>query len=161
MLDNILIIIILFSIALCFFIVKDWKKKYFVKELYISEGVSIAFFATIIISTIGLLTMYFMTSNRLSYSWLYLLILLLFDLLFLFVFSISATTCIYLQNEMLVKKNIIITKKILLSGETKIIEKIDKKIVKSKRKSISINPRYLTGSLNNLMSRIKIIINKF
>ena len=47
MLDNILIIIILFSIALCFFIVKDWKKKYFVKELYISEGVSIAFFATI------------------------------------------------------------------------------------------------------------------
>ena len=42
MLDNILIVLILFSIVLSFFIVKVWKKKKFVKELYISEGVSIA-----------------------------------------------------------------------------------------------------------------------
>jgi len=34
MLDNILIVLILFSIVLSFFIVKVWKKKNFVKELY-------------------------------------------------------------------------------------------------------------------------------
>ena len=37
MLDNILIIAILFSIVLSFLIVKVWRKKYFVKELYIGK----------------------------------------------------------------------------------------------------------------------------
>ena len=55
MLDNILIVLILFSIVLSFFIVKVWKKKNFVKELYISEGVSIAFYVITIAITIGLL----------------------------------------------------------------------------------------------------------
>ena len=44
MLDNFLIVLILFSIVSSFFIIKIWKEKYFVKELYISEGVSIAIY---------------------------------------------------------------------------------------------------------------------
>ena len=91
---------------------------------------------------------------------MYLLIVLLYDLLLLFVFCLIATTCIFLKGETLVKKNIIITKQILLNRETKIIEKIDKKIVKSNEKSISISSRYLTGDINNLMNNVKIIINK-
>ena len=42
----------------------------------------------------------------------------------------------------------------------KIIEKIDKRIIKSSGKSISISSRYLTGNINNLMNNVKLIINK-
>ena len=52
MLDNILIVFILLSIVLSFFIVKVWKKKYFVKELYIGEGVSVALYVITIAITI-------------------------------------------------------------------------------------------------------------
>lgn len=159
MLDNILIVLSLLSIVLSFFIVKVWKKKYFVKELYISQGVSIALYVITIAITIGLLTIYYISSKGFPYSWLYLLIVLMFDCILLFVICIEATTCIYLKDKTLIKKNIINSKQILLNKETKIIEKIDKKIIKSKEKSISISSRYLTGNINNLVNCIKIIIN--
>ena len=139
---------------------KIWRKKHFVKEVYISEGVAISIYIITIIVTIGLLAIYFATSKGLPYSWLDLLILLLCDLLSLFEFCIAATTCIYLKDEMLIKKNIVITKRILLNRETKIIEKIDKSIIKSKDNSISISSRYLIGNINNLMNNVKTIINK-
>lgn len=160
MLDNILIVLILFSIILSFFIVKVWKKKYFVKELYISEGVSIAFYVITIAITIGLLTMYFVSSKGLPYSWLYLVIVLIFDGVLLFVFCIIATTCIYLKDNTLIKKNIVNSKQILLNNETRIIEKFDIRIIKSREKSISISSRYLTGDIKNLMNNVKMIINK-
>mgnify|MGYP006955137868 CR=1 FL=1 len=77
MLDNILIVLILFLIVLSFLIVKVWKKKYFVKELYISRGVSIALYAITIAITIGLLTIYCISSKGVAYSWLYLVIVLI------------------------------------------------------------------------------------
>lgn len=160
MLDIILIIIILFSILLSFFIVKIWKKKHFVKELYISKGASIAIYVITIVITIVLLAGYFITTKGLTYSWLYLLIGLLLDLLLLFVFCITATTCIYLKDEMLIKKNIVNSKQILLNKDTTIIEKIDKRIIKCREKSISISARYLSGNINKLISNVKIIINK-
>lgn len=160
MLDNILIVLILFSIVLSFFIVKVWKKKYFVKELYISGGVSIAIYVITIAITIGLLTIYCISSKGVAYSWLYLIIVLMFDWMLLFVFCIVATTCIYLKDNTLIKKNIVNYKQILLNKEIKIIEKIDKRIIKSTEKSISISSRYLTGNIKNLMNNVKIIINK-
>ena len=160
MLDNILIMAILFSIVLSFIIVRIWRKKHFVKELYVSEGASIAFYTITIAITIVSLIVYFVTAKGSSNSWLYLLLVLLLDWVGLFVFCITYTTCIYLKEEMLIKKNIIITKKIILNRETKIIEKTDRTIIKSKKKSISISARYLSGSINNLMNDVKIIINK-
>ena len=160
MLDNILIVLILLSLGLSFFIVKVWKKKYFVRELYIGEGVSVALYVITIAITIGLLTIYCISSKGLSYSWLYLVIVLIFDWLLLFVYCIEATTCIYLKDKMLIKKNIINSKQILLNNEIKIIEKIDKRIIKSSEKSISISSRYLTGNINSLMNNVKIIINE-
>lgn len=160
MLDNILIVLILLSIVLSFFIVKIWKKKYFVKEIYIGEGVSVALYVITIAITIGLLTLYCILSKGVAYSWLYLVIVLIFDLLLLFVYCITETTCIYLKDKMLIKKNIINSKQILLNKEIKIIEKIDKRIIKSSEKSISISARYLTGNINNLMNNVKIIINE-
>ena len=160
MLDNILIVLILFSIVLSFFIVKVWKKKNFVKELYISEGVSIAFYVITIAITIGLLTMYCISSKGLPYSWLFLVIVLIFDWMLLFVFCIVTTTCIYLKDNKLIKKNIVNSKQITLNKEIKIIEKFDKRIIKSREKSISISSRYLTGNIKNFMNNVKIIINK-
>ena len=160
MLDNILILLILISIVLSFFIVKIWKRKYFVKELYVGEGVSVALYVITIAITIGLLTIYCISSKGLSYSWLYLLIVLLFDLVLLFVYCFVATTCIYLIDKTLIKKNIINSKQILLNKEIKIIEKIDKRIIKSREKSISISSRYLTGNIKKFMNNVKIIINK-
>lgn len=68
MLDNILIALILLSIILSFFIVKVWKKKYFVKELYIDEGVSVALYVITITITSGLLTIYCISSKGVAYS---------------------------------------------------------------------------------------------
>lgn len=160
MLDNILIVLILLSIVLSFFIVKIWKKKYFVKELYIGEGVSVALYVITIAITIGLLTIYCILSKGVANSWLYLVIVLILDWLLLFAYCIGATTCIYLKDKALIKKNIVNSKQILLDEKTKIIEKIDKRIIKSSGKSISISSRYLTGNINNLMNNVKLIINK-
>ena len=63
MIDIILIVLILLSIILSFFIVKAWKKKYFVKELYIDEKVSVVLYVITIAITIGLLTVYFILSK--------------------------------------------------------------------------------------------------
>ena len=160
MLDNFLIVLILLSIILSFFIVKVWKKKYFVKELYIGEGVSVALYVITIAITGGLLTIYCISSKGVAYSWLYLVIVLILDWLLLFVYCICATTCTYLKDKVLIKKNIVNSKQILLDEKTKIIEKIDKRIIKSSGKSISISSRYLTGNIKNLVNSIKIIINK-
>ena len=160
MLDNILIVLILFSIVLSFFIVKVWKKKYFVKELYISGGASIAIYVITIVITIDLLTTYCISSKGLAYSWLFLVIVLILDWILLFVFCILATTCIYLKDNALIKKNIVNSKQILLNKEIKIIEKIDKRIIKSTEKSISISSRYLTGNIKKIMYNVKMIINK-
>lgn len=160
MLDDILIVLILLSIVLSFFIVKIWKKKYFVKELYIDEGVSVVLYVITIAITIGLLTAYCILSKGVVNSWLYLAILLILDWLLLFAYCICATTCIYLKDKTLIKKDIINSKQILLNKEIKIIEKIDRRIIKSSEKSISISARYLTGSINSLMYNVKIIINE-
>lgn len=160
MLDNILIMLIFFSIVLSFFVVIIWKKKHFVKELYISEGSSITIYIITVAITIGLLIVFFAKCKGLPFGWLYLLIVLLCDLLLLFIFFIDATTCIYLKDKILYKKNIFITKKILLNRETVIVEKIDRRIIKFKNKSISISARYLSGSINNLINNVKKTINK-
>lgn len=160
MLDNILIIAILFFIILSFSIVKVWKKKHFIKTLYIGGGVAITFYAIALVLTIILLAIYYIQTKELPNNWLFLLILLLYDLCLLFIFCILATTCIYLKDNMVIKKNIFITKKILLNKETKIIEKTTKTIIKSKNKSISIISKHLNGNIRKFIYDIKIIINE-
>ena len=160
MLDKILIILIFLTIVLFVLKVKAWKKRYFVKEIYVSEGASIVICVVIIVNTIGLLIINYILEKDSPYSWLFLTIVLISDLMMLLVFSIVATTCIYLKDNTLIKKNIIYSKQILLNKETKIIEKFDKIIIKYRKKSIAINFRYLTGNINNLMNNVKTIINE-
>lgn len=160
MLDKILIILIFLIIVLFFLKVKAWKKRYFVKEIYISEGASIVFFVITIVYTIGILIIYCISTKKSPYSWLCLTIVLISDLITLIVFSILATTCIFLKDNILIKKNIIYSKQILLNKETKIIEKFDKTVIKYRKKTIAINYRYLTGNIYNLMNNVKTIINE-
>ena len=107
MLDNVLGIIILFLevflILLSLFIVKKWNKKYLVKELYVSKKYLSLFIAFIILATIEPWVLYFIT-----YYWLSLLIVILWDLSSLFVFCIKATSCVYLKDEMLIKKYVLL-----------------------------------------------------
>lgn len=107
MLDNVLGIIILFLevflILLSLFIVKKWNKKYLVKELYVSKKYLSLFIAFIILATIEPWVIYFIT-----YNWLSLLIVILWDLSSLFVFFIKATSCVYLKDEMLIKKYVLL-----------------------------------------------------
>ena len=98
MLDKILIILIFLIIVLFFLKVKAWKKRYFVKEIYISEGASIVFFVITIVFTIGILIIYCISTKESPYSWLCLTIVLISDLITLIVFSILATTCIFLKD---------------------------------------------------------------
>ena len=42
----------------------------------------------------------------------------------------------------------------------RVLEKFDKRIIKSREKSISISSRYLTGNIKKFMNNVKIIINK-
>ena len=67
MLDKILIILIFLTIVLFVLKVKVWKKRYFVKELYVSEGASIAICVVTIVNTIGLLIINYILDLRMCY----------------------------------------------------------------------------------------------
>lgn len=112
MLDNVLGIIILFLavflILLSLFIVKNWNKKYLVKELYVSKKYLSLFMTLIISVTIEFLAIYF-----LYHDWFSPLMVIVWELLSLFVFCIKATSCVYLKDEMLVKKICSIVKRYL------------------------------------------------
>ena len=160
MLDNILIIVNFVFIIVSFVIARKWRKNHFVKEVYISEGTALVFYVVINFSTVCFLIGYFTSVKGLSYSWLYLLNVLLFDLVLLFLFCIIYTTCIYLKDDVLVQKSIVNCKQITLNTDIKIIERIDKKIIRSNGRSIAIRLRYFDGNINNLMNTVKTIINR-
>lgn len=159
MLDIILIIITLLFIIFTFLIVTIWKKKHFVKEIYIEKAVSILFYLLTVAITIGLIIAYFVTTQENLKSWLFLVILLCMDILMLLVYAYTATACIYLKDNVLVKKNIFITKQITITKETTIKEKFDRRIIQSQNKKISINSRGFIGNILTLVGRIKSIID--
>ena len=119
MLDNFLITIILFSMLLSFLTSWIWKKRHFVKELYISKWVSIVIYVIAMAITIALLTIYFVSSRDLPYSWLYLLIVLLFDWIMLFAFCITFTTCVYLKIKCYIKRIFLLQNKYCLMKKQK------------------------------------------
>lgn len=161
MIDNILIAIILLLFIISFLVVHIWKKKNYVKEVYISSGVSLLLYLITLFITVGLILCYYILSKGLQYSWKCLLIVLLLDIIMLLVYCINASLCISLNdNNFLCKKTIFIKKEIKIDNETKIIEKIDKIIIKSQNKSIILDLRYLSGSVNNMRYKIKQIINE-
>ena len=150
---------ILFCI-LSFLSVIIWKKKNFVKELYIEKGASIVFYFIAIAA--ALLPLIFYLIQSYEYPWNAKCALLLLITVMLLMFMYDSTNCIYLQENMLYHKNIFRSKQILIDDQTRIIEKrsADKIIIESGKSSISIPLRGLTGDLNTLVYKIKTIIDQ-
>ncbi len=161
MIDNVLIAVILLLFITSFLIVYVWKKKKYTKELYISNAVSLTLYVIVLSITTGLIACYYIFPNDVQYSWLYLLIVLVFDIVMLLIYCIEATLCIRLSDDnVLCKKTIFTKREIKIDKETRIVEKFDKTIIKSKGKSITLGLRYLSGSVNNVRYKINQAINQ-
>ena len=155
MLDGILITLIFLLILSSFLIVKIWKKTNFVKEVYFSSDVSIIIYIISLANTIALTTLYFVLTKESLYSWLYWLMLLGVDLWMMLTYSFTATYCIYLKGDTLIRKSIFSTKRIKINKETVIFRKFDKIMIKSTEGTITIDIRGLDGSINSLVNKIE------
>lgn len=160
MIDAVLILIIIVSLISTFFSVRIWKKKNYVKAVYIKNSVSIIFYTISATFTILLLTLYLIKMRNTPYSWLYLLIILFFDITMLLIFCFDSTYCIYLEKNVLYQKNIFLTKHILITNKIRIIRKFDRVIVKSDISTIVFHFRYLSGDINALICGIKAILDQ-
>ena len=160
MIDIVLILIIMLSFVSCLLAVSIWKKKHYVKAVYIDKWVSIIFYMIAAIFSGVFIIRYCLKLDNISHSWLLWLTILVFDIIFLVEFCISATHCIYLDNGVLIQKNLFLTKRILITNKISIIEKVDKVIIRSNRRAISISVRYLTGDIASLIYSIKAIMGQ-
>ena len=154
--------LLLFSIVpislLLFVLAFSWKKKHFIKGLYVDGTIGlICVYIFMVILTVAPYLLLFRYQNKV-YIYVLLCTSLNFCLLLMCISSI--TTCVYLKNTTLIYKNLFVEKKIDLKGNDVIFkEKIDKKIVISKHFRITISARYLSGGINYLCYQIKNIIN--
>lgn len=158
MISNILIAIILLLLTSTFLCVNVWKKRNFVKELYVEPFVSAAYFAIAFVFSVGIIIAYLIYQQTSTLHWSGLFLVLVSDLPLMGAYAITATTCVYLDGNTLVKKSIFYTKRILIDKNTKIVEKIDRRIIQSEKNTISIEAKGLTGKMNTLIYRIKQII---
>lgn len=157
---NIILIVATYSLlALTFFIVTIWKKKNFVKEVYIEQRASIVFYAITVAITIGLTIAYFLTAKGNLDGWKYWVTALAVDIVLLVPYAHISTACIYLEDNVLVKRNIFFKKQIKLDRESIYKETGYRRIVQSQNKKISIWLRYDKGNLFTLIGKIKEIIN--
>lgn len=155
MLDIILILIIVFSFISNYCAVRIWKKTNFVKMVYVEEGVSILLYTIAVFGTGIIFLLYFFKSSEVSNSWLLWGILLFFDIVMLGIFDLEATTCIYLDENVLYQKSIFLTKHIKITGRISITEKFDRLIVRDGNTKITINFRKLSGDTLAVVNRIK------
>ncbi len=159
MLDIFLTVLLLFSIISSFIVVKVWKKKKFVKTLYVEENVSNFFYILNALMMIGMLIKYYISKPE-SHILMLFAILFFANSILLFLYLFTATYCIYLNDNKVVKSNLFHTKQILIDDKTKIIEKFNVRIIKSNKKSIRIYYRYVDGSVNNFMYEVRKIIDE-
>lgn len=158
-LDIFLTVLLLFSIISSFIVVKVWRKKKFVKTLYIEENVSNFCYILNAIAIIGMLIKYYISKQENNILMLFGLLLFI-NFVMLFGYLFAATYCIYLNGNKVVKSNLFHTKQILTDHKTKIIEKFDVRIIKSNKKSIRIYYRYIDGSVNNFIYEVRKIIDE-
>ena len=160
MLDYVLILLMILTIISSFFIVKTWRKRYYVKELYVDQSMSYVLFP--IMLWIIMLTGYIVGSKGWTDSERvrYLLIDFLLLLIPLSTFLIFATTCVYLKDNMIIYRNIFRIKRLLIDKDTKIIRKMTIAIIKSKRKLIILDYQIIDGPVRTFLNKIETIINE-
>ena len=154
--------LLLFSIVpislLLFVMAFSWKKKHFIKGLYVNNTIAfICFYIFMVILTVVPYLLLFRYQNNV---FIYALFSTSLNFCLLLMCISSITTCVYLKNTTVIYKNLFVEKKIDLKGNDVIFEeKIDKKIVISKHFRITISARYLSGDINYLCYQIRAIIN--
>lgn len=150
--DLIMLFIIIFSIV-SFVLAFLWKKKYFVKELYVDKPI---IFLCIYIFIVAVEVLFYLAVLRGQESvYIYALVSAVLDFLLLLMFIPQITTCVYLKNNVLVYKNIFIKKEIDLTDKDIIVKKKTfKTIIIHGRVRITINIRQLVGRVNSLLYEI-------
>ena len=154
--------LLLFSIVpisfLLFVMAFFWKKKHFVKGLYVDNTIAfICVYIFMVILTVAPYLFHFRYQNSV---FIYALLSTSLNFCVLLMGISSLTTCVYLKNTILIYTNMFVEKKIDLKGKDVVFkEKVDKKIVISKHFRITISARYLSGDINYLCYQIKNIIN--
>lgn len=160
MINNILIAIILLLLTSTFFGVYVWKKRNFVKELYVEPLASAVLFAIAFVFSGGIIIVYLISQQTSALHWSGLFVILINDLVLMGAYVITATDCVYLNDNKLIRKNIFYTKKIVVNRKTQIIYKMDRIIVKSEETVIVIGLRRLKGRTDLLIYKIEQIINQ-
>lgn len=136
----------------------SWKKQHFVKRLYVDKPNYLVYTYILIILLEVVPYLIFLRGQNLVFIYAFISAIMDFNLLFIFVSSI--TTCVYLEDTILIYKSLFVKKKIDLKENDVILkEKKDKKIVISKNFRITIDIRYLSGDINNLYYQIQNITN--
>ena len=159
MINNTLIAIILLLLTSTFLVVYVWKKRNFVKELYVDPLASAILFAIAFVSSVGIIIAYLISQQTSAIHWSGLFAILITDLVLMGAYVITATDCVYLNDNVLIRKNIFYTKKIVVNRKTQIIYKMDRIIVKAEETAIIIGLRRYMGRMDLLIYRIEQIIN--
>lgn len=140
-------------------IVKLWKKKYFKKELYCDEkvGIILLFSDALILLTPFLVFLGIFD----GFTGPVLVIIVLITNAFLLpMYVYNSTTCIYLEEDYLCKRNLVIFKKIQINKNTIIRRSWFKCVISTDKKKIIIpDPRNLEGPYIMFLYRINEIIN--
>ena len=135
-----------------------WKNQHFIKGLYVDQAVYLV--CVYIFIVLLEVVPYLILLRNQNLASIYALVCATMDFFLLLIFVSQITTCVYLEDTVLVYKNLFVKKKIDLKGKNVIIkEKTDKKIVISKHCKITIDIRSLSGDINYLYYQIKSIIN--
>lgn len=158
MLNDLLLFSIIPISLLLFIMAFSWKKKHFIKGLYIDN--SIAFVYLHIFMVLLTVAPYLLLFRHQNGVFIYALVSAILNFSLLLMYISLITTCVYLKNTSLIYKNLFVEKKIDLKGNDVVFkEKIDKKIVISKHCRITISARLFSGAMNDLCYQIKTIIN--
>ena len=158
MINYIFIAIILLLLTSTFFGVYVWKKRNFVKELYVEPLASALLFAIAFVFSVGIIIAYLISQQTSALHWSGLFAILIADLVSMGAYAITATDCVYLNDNVLIRKNIFCTKKIVVNRKTQIIHTMDRIMVKSEETAIVIGLRYMIGHTSNLIYTINLII---
>lgn len=158
MINYILIAIILLLLTSTFLGVYVWKKRNFVKEIYVEPLASALLFAIAFVFSVGIIIAYLISQQTSALHWSGLFAILIADLVSMGAYAITATDCVYLNDNVLIRKNIFCTKKIVVNRKTQIIHTMDRIMVKSEETAIVIGLRYMIGHTNNLIYKINFII---
>ncbi len=158
MLSDLIFLLVIAVSVILFTAAFSWKKKHFVKELYVDKSITFLFVYVFIL--LIEIVPYLIFFRHQHFVYIYALLAASMDLALLFLCISSITTCVYLENTSLIYQNLFVKKEIDLTGDDVILkEKTDRKVILSKRCRITVSVKHLSGNINWLFYQIQAIVN--